>query len=285
MSSNCSPRERKRLMTKANVIAMANNHAAKLIECGHYGQAMIHLTTAMRQSKCLFQNKEQRNLDSAETSHLDEPVIDESNTLADDEEATATARRIRNDRPYQDQPNSPCCNHDDESFSNLRKHQWEGSNCGKDDSEDDLPFIYDRPSFVDESLSNSDDYFFTIQMSLIFNLAVANHMTAFSMSSFQKKRMQLKRALKLYELVYLLQMNASTGLNLSQTMALANNCAQIHLELNQENRANRLLQHLASSLMLVVDSGESNDVEGLDGFLLTTTKLILIGSSRAAAAA
>jgi hypothetical protein len=77
-----------------------------------------------------------------------------------------------------------------------------------------------------------------------------------------------------FELVYAIKTtNIRRGLSLTQCLGLVNNCGHIHKQLNREAKANRLFQHLLTTLMLMVQQGE--EIPEAEGFFSTTSHLIL----------
>jgi hypothetical protein len=193
-----------------------------------------------------------------------------------------------------------------------------------DETEDPTAFIYRTPiRIVASNESNSD-------VCILFNLALAHHLQALACTkeddinnndNDRKRKEILHNAMKLYELGYCLMVHRTNEregggtlgshgnvdheddellldgtLTLSQTMGMVNNCAQIHKEFRRIEKANRLFQHLLSSLILAVqckslDGGNDDDDddntqerEEWEKFFGTTSHLILKSTSMAQAA-
>jgi hypothetical protein len=143
--------------------------------------------------------------------------------------------------------------------------------------EADGRYIYRKPIRI--SSTHKDDS--SSHVIILFNFALALHVVAIE----RKSQAMLRKALKLYEVGYMLQMQLNDRrLTFSQTLGLVNNCGQIHKQFCQETKANRIFEHLLASLMMAVERGEAEEVEELDGFFSTTSHLILKnpGTARAA---
>lgn len=125
-----------------------------------------------------------------------------------------------------------------------------------------------------------------IQISIIFNFAIARHLRALT-SHKSKRERRLRTTLKLYNWVLSLERSIKEGdslLGLLPCLGLINNCAQIHRQLNKEDKAEKMFGILLSSLMVVKERGERVDVEDLAGFYSSISHLILKRSNVARAA-
>ena len=75
-------------------------------------------------------------------------------------------------------------------------------------------------------------------------------------------------------------------LDVTHTLALLNNSGHIHRELGHDHDARRCFQHLLSSLMVVVDSGDvATLVDQMDGFFSSATRPLSSCSNYTSAAA
>jgi tetratricopeptide (TPR) repeat protein len=164
------------------------------------------------------------------------------------------------------------------SSSSIEKSETSLKECQIQDKfrDPDEPFVYSNPVFLQKKSTDSAG----ISMTILFNLAIANHLRA--MKDENNSNARLQRALKLYELVYAIQNTNTRGLPLTQCLGLVNNCGHIHKQLNREAKANRLFQHLLTTLMLMVQQGE--EIPEAEGFFSTTSHLILQGPAAARAA-
>ena len=192
-----------------------------------------------------------------------------------------------------------------------------------DDEKED--FIYREPIFIETNKDDDDDgcgvvdledYSTTISVTCVFNLALAHHLTAIDQQDSTddddtNEQQRLRVALRLYEVCYLMQRNSldqaaknsNTSssssciekMSLSHTLGLVNNSGQIHKSLHQYKRANRLFQHLLSSLVLVSemdetdtgigpDGGDDNNIDQLEGLWKTASQLVLTNPEVASAA-
>ncbi len=119
-----------------------------------------------------------------------------------------------------------------------------------------------------------------VSVMIIFNLALAHQLSAVGS---HKKQLKLRKAAKLYELGFNMQRDLNfENNNVLFTLATMNNLGLIHHTLNDGETANRCFEHLLSTLMVLIDSGEG-DVCELDGFLRNVSNLISEPCSAAAA--
>eukprot|EP00531_Pseudo-nitzschia_arenysensis_P018973 CAMPEP_0116128478 /NCGR_PEP_ID=MMETSP0329-20121206/7381_1 /TAXON_ID=697910 /ORGANISM="Pseudo-nitzschia arenysensis, Strain B593" /LENGTH=322 /DNA_ID=CAMNT_0003622619 /DNA_START=769 /DNA_END=1737 /DNA_ORIENTATION=- len=170
--------------------------------------------------------------------------------------------------------------------------------------------IYRRPIQVSpQSISEKHNLGTTVSLLIIFNLALAHHQIALSISEEDKQLSVLKKTLKLYELAgscYTRYKNRRNILGQEQTtadrfeMILCNNLSHVYRSSNQPTKCEACLERLTSSLMLFVDhklattgqqqqepqtEEESNceneqslcaeEKERLDGFFQTAAQQIL----------
>ena len=141
-------------------------------------------------------------------------------------------------------------------------------------------FVYKSPirsHMLEEGVDS-----FTMSIVIVFNMALANHLQA--LESKERKTERLKKALKLYELSFCMQMKGSGKLNMTQVLALVNNCGQAYKALNLPKKANRFFQHMLSTIMAMIEIGEAEDVEEMDGFISSASQLILVDPALAPAA-
>jgi tetratricopeptide (TPR) repeat protein len=119
-----------------------------------------------------------------------------------------------------------------------------------------------------------------VSVMIIFNLALAHQLSAVGS---HKKQIRLRKAAKLYELGFSMQRDLNfENDNVLFTLATMNNLGLIHHKLNDGETANKCFEHLLSTLMFLIDSGEGNVCE-LDGFLRNVSNLISEPYSAAAA--
>lgn len=161
-------------------------------------------------------------------------------------------------------------------------------------------FVYRNPLRMTETELHQPniDPEMTMSSNLIFNIALCHHLIAVDMSSacatsssspqiIQDKHCikRLKGALKLYELGFHMHSKKGVeGMSMNFALALINNCANIYEALGSTTKAHRFYNHMLSSLMMMIDGGEAEKVDELDGYLRNASRLIL-GSENMAAAA
>jgi tetratricopeptide (TPR) repeat protein len=128
----------------------------------------------------------------------------------------------------------------------------------------------------------------TVSSVIIFNVALAHHLSALATSDKKRQSKKLRKATTLYEMAYDLQgRNAQLKNNVMFTMAAMNNLGVIYLQLEDCETSSKCFQCLLSTVMFLVDCGAAKvccDEDDLDGFLRNVTNLVS-GSSFPAAAA
>ncbi len=111
--------------------------------------------------------------------------------------------------------------HDGESSSSsIEESETSLKECQIQDKfrDHDEPFVYSNPVFLQKKSTDSAG----ISMTILFNLAIANHLRAIEDENNSNSR--LKRELKLYELVYAIQnTNIRARLSLTQGLGVVNN--------------------------------------------------------------
>jgi hypothetical protein len=156
-------------------------------------------------------------------------------------------------------------------------------------------FVYRNPlRLTDGELSQPYvDPEMALSSNFIFNIALCHHLIALEMSEQQpndliygKHRIKrLRGALKLYELGFHMHSKKGVeGMSMNFALALINNCANIYETLGSTSKAQRFYNHMLSSLMMMIDGGEAEKVDELDGYLRNASRFIL-GSENVAAAA
>jgi hypothetical protein len=220
------------------------NQGAKFIQEGDFSKAIVSLTTALEDGG--------EGASNDQADDLSDPKISPDQTLCSIDQCMKTISRSKS-----------------------------LENC-----DDDTPFLYKLPIYISSTNLPSDKNF-AVHLITLFNLALARHLQAIATPSDQssaKKKKNLQRAVKMYELVFVLEMQTKLDLfSFSQRMAVLNNCAIIYKELRQEKRSDRLYQHLLTSIMMVVVSGDSEETDQFDGFLSNASRLILENTAARAA--
>ena len=150
-----------------------------------------------------------------------------------------------------------------------------------DDFDYDRDFIYRSPMRAEDVDRDEIDEL-TLSVLVVFNMGLANQLRAVEGGKVRVQR--LKKALKLYELSFCMQMKGDGQLNITQILALVNNCGQIYKQLNLQHKAKKFFQHMLSTIMTIVEVGEANNLDQIDGFLGTASQLILLDPAVAPAA-
>lgn len=147
-------------------------------------------------------------------------------------------------------------------------------------STSDDVFIYRKAIHIPSDIECTYQSSVMVSSMIIFNLAVAHHLFA---NGNDKARASLLKAAKLYELGFNMQREENFGNNIIFTMATANNMGLIYRHLGDEQTANMCFKHLLSTVMFLVDCGDSQLCE-LDGFLRNASCVSGTESTSAAAA-
>ena len=88
-------------------------------------------------------------------------------------------------------------------------------------------------------------------MILVFNLALAYHLQAIE-GSAEKNPCGIRKARSLYELALGMQVESGIVLlNVSQTLAIINNCGQIYRLLKRKRRAENTMRSFAKKIAMV----------------------------------
>jgi hypothetical protein len=263
-----------------NKIIDQNNLGAALLEIGYYEDAFAVLNSGLVQlrSYCI-QNGGQDSGDALEAA-----IISDEQGDPDNMEEDSPATRLDASRTFE-----KAC------FSEKTARR-RGESYNADLNQD---FVYHHPIFItSESGYESETTIFVASESdfeneaaliviLLFNMALSQHLTAVDLEYNDAKRpLLLKRAEKLYKLGYTIMQVKDSDVQISLTYAMAtlNNLAQISKELNNELRSKRLFKQLLRSLMIVIESAATDEIDEMDGFMGNASKLILRNCSFAEAA-
>eukprot|EP00934_Nitzschia_sp_Nitz4_P006010 Nitzschia sp. Nitz4//scaffold114_size70088//49341//49994//NITZ4_005983-RA/size70088-processed-gene-0.24-mRNA-1//1//CDS//3329533441//6000//frame0 len=120
----------------------------------------------------------------------------------------------------------------------------------------------------------------TLSLIATFNLAICHHRMA---ADSQLNEGTLRKALRLYELAYAIQMHEGIDMSLSPTMIIMSNVGHIHKLLGNEENATECFQQLLSTLMFLVEAGERDVVSDFDGFFDNVMKTLYANAPAAAA--
>ena len=148
----------------------------------------------------------------------------------------------------------------------------------------DEDFVYRHPINAKLSLSNEGEKgIYILSVILVFNMALVHHLVAIE-KRCQNCPKRFKAALTLYNLAFHLQMKGNVSIDMTYVIAMVNNCAHIYKTFNKQKRSQKFYNHMLSSLLMMVETGEANTIDELDGFLWNASRLILRPDVAAAAA-
>jgi hypothetical protein len=148
----------------------------------------------------------------------------------------------------------------------------------------DQGFIYSHPIRAANLDEHDQQYVMTII--IVFNMALAHHQIALQLQCNdcgKDYEMRLSDALKLYHLGFCMQMKGDVHMDMTYALAMVNNTAQIYKAMNRQKKAQTFFTYMVSSLMMMIENGEAELVDELDGFLRNASRLILKEAVAAAA--
>ena len=125
-----------------------------------------------------------------------------------------------------------------------------------------------------------------LSTAIIFNLALTYQLAGEQQAREQKNNtVFLQKAAKLYELAHSLHSEENMA-SANFILAAANNLGLIYHELHDTQMSKRYFQHLLTTLMFLVDCGQSGTASRhLDGFIRNATSQLLFKGDSAAPAA
>ena len=246
-----------------------NEHAAFCIDIGQYERAISALIEAL-------QLTESTNLDPHLSCCCASCDLDTCMVYSQ-----AYGSVLRNERTMTTKSSSPC--HPSSSSCSLTG-----------------AYVYRQPIRIPPQVVHGKHTMgMTLPLLLTFNLALVYHMNAISVTARGHKinRSHLQKILQLYELAhrwqseqekyYISVTGRSSTLGFSSlkfTMIIANNLGHIHFMVNNITKYQLCMQHLLSTLMLLVDGQQLNQILSnqpfkrfidIDGFLRNTSCLYL----------
>lgn len=157
------------------------------------------------------------------------------------------------------------------------KRSLSSRSLSRESSEPCDGYVYRRPIQIKpQAMKEGHKMGLTLPLIITFNLALAHHLSAIEDQDFN--RTKLKKVLQLYELAYRWQMDADDHqfTCIRFTMVISNNLGEIHRVVKNKSKHVKCLQHLLSTMMVMVDCHQSDDSLEYDGFLRNTSQLILI---------
>ncbi|CAJ1966306.1 unnamed protein product [Cylindrotheca closterium] len=130
--------------------------------------------------------------------------------------------------------------------------------------------MYSRPVYVSHLPQTEGKRF--LSWVIIFNFALCHHLMALRAADYKDKHENLLQALKLYEALVALPMEGTFQIETTYFMAMINNSAQIYQMLHRPRQAKQHSDQMLSLLMVTIQEGEADTVDGFDGFLLNATR-------------
>ena len=233
----------------ASITIQLNNEGAEFLNNSQYGKAVSSFTVALAKVKTMLVQDMEDDSESATPDHPPHAPASASGCSVPAGKSCATS--LQADAMYLLDPS--------------RRSIFCNPIVLTDRNERPTLELYNRYSFA-----------------IIFNLALAHHLSG--MDSTELRDTKLRKALRLYEFAYSIQMQEDVQLQLVYTFGMVNNLGHIQETLGDQEKAQQCYQHLLSTLMYVMESGEGNYEGQWDIFLHNITHLILRQSPMAAAA-
>ena len=164
----------------------------------------------------------------------------------------------------------------------ILQQQQEGTRYEDEDGRNG--FVYRRPLLTHQDWTPTS--ITVVSFIITFNLALANHLKSEQIirTSRLRARSLLQKSKALYELAYSLMMSKpDAGFCVQLSLVISNNLGQVLRAMQDYELANECFSHLLSSLMYLKDSGMDSELNEIDGFLRSTSHLVLEEAAAAAA--
>jgi tetratricopeptide (TPR) repeat protein len=152
------------------------------------------------------------------------------------------------------------------------------------DSQEQKTFMYRCAIHIDDAAEDTTYSYESravVSAVLIFNLALAYQLEAAKTTTGNDR--YLKKAAKLYELAYRMPREEQLESSTLFSMTCINNMGLVYQDLRDIVAARKCFEHLLSTLMFLVDCGETDVVPDMDGFFMNTSHLVVAQASAAAA--
>ena len=151
------------------------------------------------------------------------------------------------------------------------------------------PFIFTCPIVVSRQMDwageLTESYGSLVMFSFVvlYNLAVAMHMSALATKKVEVARRRLSKSLVFYELAYTMMQDEQIH-GITETMAIINNIAQVQLALGDTNKAHGCYEKLLSILIYVTDCRDQHSVHHFESFFHNVLPAVLPAAPVAEAA-
>ena len=147
-------------------------------------------------------------------------------------------------------------------------------------------YLYRKAIIIPSGMPYCHSSSVLLSTAIIFNLALTYQLAGEQQAREQKNNtVFLQKAAKLYELAHSLHAEENMA-SANFILAAANNLGLIYHELRDTQMSKRYFQHLLTTLMFLVDCGQSGTASRhLDGFIRNATSQLLFKGDSAAPAA
>jgi hypothetical protein len=264
-------------------VIQMNNEASLLIENGHYKQAIQVLRKGNKILVTAMEDEHHQRAGSdarAQRQQFSSASVLMFDCVGNSQSYHADSNNTTNqeESPPPTKPQSPGRTPPSTSGARPLKpvsHQYPNNN----EEEEEGAFLYRQPVSISKLPSERQDYI--ISAIILFNLALAYHLLAWNIKRTSILRNNLLReSLKLYQLSFLMKNRGRLHFDTTFVLAMVNNTADIQTEFGRENKAMALRELMMSTLMMVVDKGQSGSIAEMDGFLATATRSMASNRSR-----
>jgi tetratricopeptide (TPR) repeat protein len=142
-------------------------------------------------------------------------------------------------------------------------------------------FVYQEPCVARWATISVDQYD-QLSFAVMYNLALAHHLKY--VDDDKKNRSCLEKAKCLYEYAHYALVNQTVGASPIHLIALTNNLGYCNSKLGNNEKAHACLIHLLTTLMYLVERGESNVLgKSVDGFFKMASSFLTKSNPAAAA--
>jgi hypothetical protein len=246
-------------------IVKLNNRGAFQIETRQYGNAVLTLTEAIFLSKQVV------------AQYRVEGCSQDAQSTQSSEECYFS-QCMQCPYRYADKASPPpLISHKSASFRDQPSTE-------NDEEGEISEFVYRHPIRIPrQAIKHSFQFNIATSIMVIFNLALAHQLYATEDETLSSHLFE--KSAKLYECAFSLLLQQDFESNVLFLLATVNNLGQAHRSLDQSGEtATKCFQHVLSILMFLVDSDEGEKTPSFEGFLRSTSHLVLQEDCYAAAA-
>jgi tetratricopeptide (TPR) repeat protein len=152
------------------------------------------------------------------------------------------------------------------------------------DRQEQKTFMYRRAICINDAAEDTTYSYesrVVVTAVIIFNLALAYQLAAANTTNGNDR--YLRKAAKLYKLAIRMPHEEQLESSTLFSMTCINNVGLVYQDLRDIVAAQKCFEHLLSTLMFLVDCGETDVVPDMDGFFMNTSHLVVTQTSAAAA--